>query len=319
MRPAHVTIELLKEPDTKRANLLLDDSASLLMDDTDFRTTYNVPTSAPANQAPQPMLAAFGMVAPGGSSHNLLAPTHLLIVPIMMITTQHPHPALATSGPLTTADGMRSPPTTTHTPSSVALGKRCLVEILCDDEADPVALTSIKVCVLSNIQIPDTLEENLITTSTLNLWYELSAVCSEVLLQAPNCDDHVAVSCNDIRKFCQLFQYLDLPRSLNATESQAHLTRRRRRNWEFRYTSALIHALDIPVFLCSSEFGFVYIPTSIASVGKEDLLITLNSPFLLRGILEKSSLFPCPGHSSPQLCLISSCHIVGFFGASPIR
>ncbi|KAJ7262425.1 hypothetical protein C8J57DRAFT_1231793 [Mycena rebaudengoi] len=183
----------------------------LLMDDADFRATYKVPASAPANRAPQPTLAALGLVAPGSSSHSLLAPTHPLIAPIATITTQHPHPALAASGPLTTADGTCSPPTTTHTPSSVALGKRCLVEILFDDEADPVASTSIKVCVLSNVQIPDTLEENLITTSTLNLWYELSAVCSEVPLQVPNCDDRVAVSCNDIRKFCQLFQYLDLP------------------------------------------------------------------------------------------------------------
>ncbi|KAJ7244500.1 hypothetical protein C8J57DRAFT_1725629 [Mycena rebaudengoi] len=114
----------------------------LLMDDADFRATYKVPASAPANRAPQPTLAALGLVAPGSSSHSLLAPTHPLIAPIATITTQHPHPALAASGPLTTADGTCSPPTTTHTPSSVALGKRCLVEILFDDEADPVASTS---------------------------------------------------------------------------------------------------------------------------------------------------------------------------------
>ncbi|KAJ7216139.1 hypothetical protein C8J57DRAFT_1255387 [Mycena rebaudengoi] len=130
---------------------------------------------------------------------------------VATITTQYPHLAPAASGPLTTGNGTRSPPPSNHTPSSVSLGKRCLVEILFD-EADPVASTSFKVCVLSDVQIPNTLEENLITTSTLNLWYDLSGVCSEAPSQAPNCDDRVAVSCNDIRKFCRLFQYLDLPR-----------------------------------------------------------------------------------------------------------
>ncbi|KAJ7264156.1 hypothetical protein C8J57DRAFT_1718640 [Mycena rebaudengoi] len=142
MCPARVTVELLEKPYTECANLLPNDSASLLMDDTDFHATYNVPASAPANRAPQPTLAAFRLVTPGGSSHSLLAPTHPLIAPIARITTQYPHPALTASGPLTTADGTRSPPTTTHTPSSIALGKRCLVEILFDDEADPVASTS---------------------------------------------------------------------------------------------------------------------------------------------------------------------------------
>ncbi|KAJ7266741.1 hypothetical protein C8J57DRAFT_1718014 [Mycena rebaudengoi] len=120
-------------------------------------------------------------------------------------------------------------------PSAAALGKHRLIDI----RFDPVVSFSLSrlksrffplvsayldvpvhICVLSNVQNVLGLDANLITTSTLNLWYGLCAVRSDTSPQSVNGDDaEIAVSCTDVRKFCELFQHLDLSRLSALVES----------------------------------------------------------------------------------------------------
>ncbi|KAJ7224995.1 hypothetical protein C8J57DRAFT_1252983 [Mycena rebaudengoi] len=229
------SVEELPEDDVPRHNLLPDDCSFLLMDDADFRVTFNVPASAP------PGFHAAAAVIPTPSTP----------------TFDQPLSEAPSSGP-----------------SSAALGKRRLIDIRVDplplftyvdapvrstyneESTDVQCPMFVKVCVLanvaaveatlqislavlvpdvvayviiigfpeivdresfvpqcdvSNVQKPSELDVNLITTSTLNVWYGLVAVCSDVPPRSVNGEDNeIAVSCTDIRKFCELFHYLDL-------------------------------------------------------------------------------------------------------------